>query len=735
MTKISLKTFAILSSALALTLAGYGIIHACAGGDWEGYDYDSSFTPEVYVDASYAPLFYAPNEPFYEIGFEHNYVSRFNDDMVADWTAYLEGRLSKDEVAALLVKENAAAAAAQLYTALQKKQPPPPAFSRVNLADEKVKNFITFLSLAGTIEASSIRSADSWDYSESTRLPAVKPQTVAQAEKLCAETKDEFLKNRYWFQAMKGHFYSAHPQNAVAFFEKTKATVPQNTLYYRGLAYTAGVAYKAKNYATSNYLYAVVFDKCPALRTVATYNFHPVEQADFQAALNMAQTMSEKIALWSLFGYYADEKVAIREIYKLNPKSEQLDYLLTRLVNKEEVSLNASRFESADAYRQHMKEHADKDALQLVGMLAQEGKTAKPYLWNLAAGYLNIFAGNNTQASQLFDKVEKGAPKSELAGNQLHTFRIINALSATTRLDAATETRLLPDLAWLYKLPSENALRKNHVTNWSRQYIASLYQKQGNAVYAELFNRDSRFYQIPGNLEAMKKLLLKTDLTPWEKMATSLYDLTLLDIYEYEGIMLAYGGKFDEAIAQMKLANNDVELYGNPFNGKIKDCHDCDHAAAQKVKYTKTAMLEKMKDMQVHIDKGEDVYNNALLLANAHYNMTYFGNARVFYENKIINHYGNDISDFYAPQLLSCATADRYYKMAFAAATTDEQRAKCVYMMAKCERNEKFHGDPENESLAWEGFKQLKTKYANTKYYKEVINECGYFNIYLSRGH
>ncbi len=32
---------------------------------------------------------------------------------------------------------------------------------------------------------------------------------------------------------------------------------------------------------------------------------------------------------------------------------------------------------------------------------------------------------------------------------------------------------------------------------------------------------------------------------------------------------------------------------------------------------------------------------------------------------------------------------------------------------------------------AWEGFVKLKNEYAHTKYYKEVISECGYFRSYL----
>lgn len=90
----------------------------------------------------------------------------------------------------------------------------------------------------------------------------------------------------------------------------------------------------------------------------------------------------------------------------------------------------------------------------------------------------------------------------------------------------------------------------------------------------------------------------------------------------------------------------ETELLGNPFNGKIKDCHDCDHAAAQSTTYNKVSFLQKMLEMRQKIDRNESVYNNALLLGNAYYNMTHHGNARVFYENKVIGygHYRAPIS-------------------------------------------------------------------------------------------
>ncbi|WP_300487497.1 hypothetical protein, partial [Flavobacterium sp.] len=56
MIRNSLKKW-LLSCSLLAGVA-YTVIYACADGDW-GYNYQSSFAPEAYVDESYSPLFYS----------------------------------------------------------------------------------------------------------------------------------------------------------------------------------------------------------------------------------------------------------------------------------------------------------------------------------------------------------------------------------------------------------------------------------------------------------------------------------------------------------------------------------------------------------------------------------------------------------------------------------------------------------------------------------------------------
>ena len=130
-----------------------------------------------------------------------------------------------------------------------------------------------------------------------------------------------------------------------------------------------------------------------------------------------------------------------------------------------------------------------------------------------------------------------------------------------------------------------------------------------------------------------------------------------------------------------------------------------------------------------------DTYNNALLIENAYYNFTFYGSSRVFYYCPIVDE-GSSMSGMISKDqvgnLLNMTLAKKYYTMALTAATTDEQKAKCTYLLSKCERNEWYNSggsDNGTDFIAFKNFIGLK-KYTNTKYYKEVIAECGYFKKY-----
>ena len=744
-----MKTTFLRNCAIVFSLFGvfiYGILYAC-GPDWDWeYDGNSSFTPETFVDKSYSPLFFSNYDYFYGIGFDTEHVNRFNDEVLAEWTTFLKGSCTPKWVRYFLLESSSKAVKElRTYYVTNKKTTLVNLWEKkVKLNDPKIKSFIQFLYYAQILENAS--KADSYDWTYESKLVFNDEVWLKNIENKYETATDSFMKNRYWFQTMKGYYYNQNLGKAKAFFEKTKGETPKNTLYYRALAYIAGLEYQSKHYAQSNYLFSQVFDKCPPLRVVAATCFHPQEQADWEQALKLAKTNDDKAALWAIQGYFGDEKLATEKIYDLNPKSEHLHYLLTRLINIQERKLDFDfNKKGILEIKNGIKDSIDVPVFEKIVAIAQQEKTSKPYLWHLAAGYLQTLQGNFEVAKTSYSKAEQTMPSTPLAKSQLRLLRFMNQWFALPNIRSIDELALLPDLQWLYidcaKKAPEN-FRFRTAVSISKEYLSSLYKNQNNAVMAELFSPKSGFYGNFTQLNAMKSFLSKPNKTPFEQLAASIYTLTLSDINYFEAVEATFKNKIPDAIMFMEQSKYaDVVLLGNPFNGRIQDCHDCEHAERQKVKYSRLQLLTNIKKLQDNLTMNKEVFKSALLLGNAFYNITYYGNARIFYEGNI-NGYGLDTYS-----RTDCSLARQYYQKALAAATTNEQKAQCHYLVAKCERNEfyakKYEKDEYRWSwgddrdkinfLAWNGFKELKNNYATTHYYQEVLQECGYFKTYVEQ--
>ncbi|MGQ8869584.1 tetratricopeptide repeat protein [Myroides sp. TSA_177.3] len=764
MIKKSLKKWYVVSSLAALL--GTGIYtYGCADG-WWSYSSISNFTPEAFADESYKPLFFAPYDRFYNGGYMDN-SSMFNDDIVAEWTTYLQGKLEQAEVKKyLLSSQENAAEIDQLYANLKGKKS-----TTWNLKDERIQNFVTFLYHAKAIEMYSNDTYSYWNY-ESHVATLMEENQADKVEKIYKnlKSKDAFYANRMWFQVMKAKFYSTNRASAIAFFNESAAKQPKNNLYYRALGYVAGAYYQAGDYDQSNVLYAEIFNANPTLRQVALYNYKPRETESVRALVQTIPNKEVQAALWAMQGYYSNAMDALKEVVAVDSKSPHANFLLTRWVNEQEASVLQFReesFKTSKEYFGSLKKKIDQPGLDWVKKIAKEEKVDNPALWYMASGYLAIFQGQYKEADEAFVKAKKEAKGNALVENQIRLFGLINQVSQIKKVDAKAEQAILEDMQWIYneiipKANWEDPFRYDYALHWVRQYLAAIYAEQGNNVMSEIMYSNLDFYGKVEHTVKMEQFLLATKKTKFEQLMVDKYQYNLSDIYERRAINLFYQDKIDQAIVEMKKAEpitatyeysgesyvktyKNTELLGNPFNGKIQDCNDCDHMAKQSVKYTKLSFLEKIKEMQDKIAQGEDVFNNALLVGNAFYNGTYYGNARVFYYNALVNEYGNFISPSERKYLLNMALAKKYYGLAKKAATTKEQKAKMAYLEAKVERNEFYANQYQNKDYywgagwddpmfkKWKGFQELATLYSDTKYYQDVINECGYFRTYLEK--
>ncbi|MFN8259126.1 MAG: hypothetical protein U0W24_25780, partial [Bacteroidales bacterium] len=359
----TLKRFLITFSVIVAF--SYVVILACTGEDWGWFGY-SNFSPEPFADKSYSPLFYEPYEMFYGIGHDDSYANRFNDEITSEWLSYCGAILKKNQLEWFLLNDSSIKEISDLFAYQTSKQSNVSVnkwTGKINLQDQKIKDFIEFMYYAKKVENSSVSYYDPWNYEETAKPAKTDSKLTNQLLKKYQTVNDPFLKNRYWFQYSKALFYSDNPNNLIAFFNESKNNVPKNTLYYRVLSYVAGLYYKNKDFARANYFFSIVFDNCVQLRVVSAYNFHPQEESDWQKSLQMAVSNDEKAALWALFGYYADTERAIEEIYKLNPKNKHLDYLVTRVVNKTEETSQTEIKESVSSYKSDLKKKIDSNVL------------------------------------------------------------------------------------------------------------------------------------------------------------------------------------------------------------------------------------------------------------------------------------------------------------------------------------------------------------------------------------
>jgi hypothetical protein len=382
-------------------------------------------------------------------------------------------------------------------------------------------------------------------------------------------------------------------------------------------------------------------------------------------------------------------------------------------------------------------------------------------LWNIAFGYLQTLKADYVGADSNFNKAEKIMPKTELAKYQLRLLRFVNNMSKIDKLTENNEKTILTDLNWLYQeLPKTykgQEFRYQNASSWSRSYLSALYKAEGNAVMAEIFgesrysywNDGNAFYDNEKNLLGIKGFLAKPNKTEIEKIGAGIYSIKLKDINNFQAVQATFKNQIPEAIAFIKETDSvqDYNFLGNPFNGNIKDCHDCEHAAYQKKKYSQIEFLNTVKEMQDKLAQKEDVYTNSLLLGNAFYNITHFGNGRTFYEISIVGYGSSPYSfrDLMKKMITNCNVSKMYYQKALEAATTKEQKAKCIYLLSKCERNDYYNNKYNNVTnwwsveddkinfIAWNGFKALKKDYSDTKYYQVVIAECGYFRTYVNQ--
>ena len=744
--------------SIVFALATIGTFVFCVFSGFEGVDYISSFfAPEVSQKGTPSPFFrsiqicYKDDQPVN--------TNDYSNTNIKEWIAFFDNKVTAADMAALLYdSSNTGYIDTLVYYAKYNMYPIREELKRnsINKTDmAKRLEFLYYLGFAKRCEPYvTIIPQIGWGAPEpDPEAPLAREKLIAGGKKLLAGLKLPFVKQRCHFQIVRLLYInddypgcSQYMDTYLSEIEGAGTTVIKGRIW----SYVATALYRQKEYARANYMFSLIYDQMPNMQKTAMYYFHPMEEKDWGQCLAMAKTNHEKTVMWALAGMKGgDELRAMKEIYRSEPDADVLNLLLVRQINIcEESYLNSKYKFSVTAWDQSIsKPIAATETSEFVKNILDAPQLHNRPLWYLSLGYLYQMQDKYNDANDLYAKACAMAPHDTLLNMQAHLLGIVSKAEMTTALSPQRENEILADLKWL-ETKKDSAMRQETSYRAVRDILSRLYKAQGSDIMAELANGFSpQFYLDDAKTKRMVAFINKPDKSPMAQYLISKYEKSTKDMIYFLGLEEVY--KDSLVIAKQKWEDNSLAaeiLDADPFLIHIRDCHDCDQAAPQSIKYTRMDFLNRMIELKNTAEKSKkDAAQAYFFMANGFYNITYSGNNRMFHINPIsyqysyMGYYYNNDSAYvnFKPDRMDCSLALKYYLLARDASSDPEFKAKCTFMAAKCEHNnsDQVYVNSEGNFNAdvdfGKYFQEIKAHYQNTQYEKELINECSYFRIYF----
>ncbi len=712
-------------------------------------------------------------------------------DNLKDWLKYLNNKPVIDDLEKFIYKTSLE----DLHNFLSNPESLKPewkdnsvfAYADKNKLNEAV-NYLVFAKLCEP----QVALKNPWDEIDRDTLKMNKLLDTAAVK--IKETKNLFFRERYTYQAIRLAHYSGQFQKTISLFEKYRKNFKKGSLmYYWSLADYAGAIRSIGNSARANIIFADVFDNCPSRSRQSVLSFRYWNDSLFTETLKQCKNDHDKVLVYTIAAYkaYSLNLEAIKKIYQFEPKSPYLTLILSRAVAMVERD-NLPQKHLWEGYKAYLKSddyfwnyYIDKSLYQTVFKIADEKKTGNDYLWNYAAGYIAALMNHTDEAEKYFFEAKKVCPKNNLDEvKRIQIAELICKVNSLTQITDSTETFLNVKMQWLKKDTSLKKLHSEDAFLYIINTLAKKYWTQGDTIKAHLcfgisgrkmpwenfFTSENPFdynIAVDYNNEPVMKLYntLKAN-APWDNVSKWMQFLTENYYYtvdELEDILVKEyisKGMFSEVVENLQPRYNmrdgidkSEALPADPFLIHINDCHDCDFALNNTTKYTLLGFSRKMIQLQNQADTENDPEKKAqfyFLLANGYYNITYYGNSWMASAYKTRGQLSTYYTkDAYFP-LYDVSKAKKYYLMAAELSKDMELEAKYYFMAAKCEQNEyyniehppvyewykKNNDDPKaeikNEKYR-NYFRKLVNEYSDTEFYKEVLEECKYFNNFSTK--
>lgn len=754
---------------------------AC-GPDDPSYHYFNLFVPEWLFDREYSPVFYTTQD------YWHIWASPdYGDENLSDWQQYFKQQVNSDALKRVLAGDYADPYGSMERADVLKNV----LFKNSKLPAIQVEAAKKYLALALDIEKLSNPVSDWWYYENPDTLSdADKAQLLDRIARAYDMEKDPFLKDRYAFQLIKSYRYAGQPDRALALFQ-THFENNKNKpfIYWWALDHVAGMELDQGEAAEGYYHFLQVFQYSQSRRHSAYYSFDIRNQDTWNAVYRMAASPQEKALMHFLRG--SKEKVLglqdAEQILALLGNHEWLKLLIAREINKLE-SENLEYFGAlpVDELFNNLKSGQpilkNTAHTRYASQLLQFANTMyynnrKDGFWTAAKTYLEFLNGRMDLAkATIQENSNLSDPYLKITREVRLAIQIVEKEGPFSREE---EDAVAREIVEIFEDQEAQFFTDQNNEEFILDLLAYKARQLNDPLMHSFYARDI-FWGLKVNpttskVDSLLDFVRKETHSDLELLALKHYMENSQDWQDFHKDLPASLNSIEAKLLDMKgrlLMRNpdkleaalaifeslpdtfDYAIEMNPFNMSIRDCihpEDCNRKTNSI--YTRNSLVRKLIEM-----KGLAQQNNSstdyYLLGNAYYNMTYFGPAW-----EVANYWRSsaEYSGFY-----DCEPALQFYEKAIQYATDKEQAAKACFMAAKAEQNLYFvqkASEPDENSWYWnyysidgydwesyvayqreiemagyrKHFARLKREFSTTKYYQKAIQECKYFEYYVSR--
>ncbi len=783
---ISICVLAILSAS----------IYTLACGPW--YDPDStniSLFDKALSDApNTRPFYYS----YYSL-FDDNSFEADNHTNIAEWKSYTLGFAKEKDISEIVYKVSVK----QLYNL------------KINLGtnkmliiDDSLKDntflqyliykkdvaTINYLIYAKSCESFVYKNYDDfWDYKP---LESSKVDTLLNNGLIAyKQTQNQFLKLRYGFQVQRLAHYSQQYERCISIYDSLISPLSvKSDVNYWCLSLKAGALFKLNQQPLSIYLFSKVFDNCPKYRLEAYKSIRFFNNINEDSVLNFCINNHERAVFYTIMAYNSPlpDTLYINKIYRLEPKSLDLEVLLIREISKIEEKLTSIQESELDIANDIIYTvdviNAAGLLKQRVAQIADAGNTANPALWNIALAYISYLQKDFKSADIYLNKIDVNRLNAKLS-TQFNVVKILVEINKTERITTATEEIILPYIkslrdSFIYKKEINNEEGYDEVSSlqfvFAERAYATLmteilsrnYAHQGDMIKAlicmSVGEFDASYYPTTYYSESF---LNSATFKIMDRKASTDQLLAILQFMdsprnnEYDNFICNHSGidrsslieligtkfirlsDFGNAVSVLSInpedRKDDIGNYidANPFGDTISESHA--KTSADTVIYTKLNFAKRMFELENLLKSNPaNATSYYYQLANAYYNISYYGNSwaisqynRSTSETEYLDKSLKNNNDYY-----NTKKALTYFIKAMNSSDNKEFKARCTMLASKSFLSQStlynYNGDkdkyePGEYFTNNPYFTSLYKDYRKTAFYKQAIGQCSYLKDFV----